>query len=51
MIGALIAFRIVYFFVPLGFGLTLLLLSERRFFKEAGAREKGSAATGSRKIA
>ena len=47
LIGALIAFRFVYFFVPLGFGLTLLLLSERRFFKEAGTREKARAAAGS----
>lgn len=39
LIGALIAFRVVYFFVPLGLGLTLLLLSERQFFREAGGRK------------
>lgn len=43
LIGALIAFRFVYFFVPLGFGLTLLFLSERRFFKEAGKRKMDGA--------
>jgi uncharacterized membrane protein YbhN (UPF0104 family) len=51
LIGALIAFRFVYFFVPLGFGLTLLLLSERRFFNEAAEREKGRNAAGSRNAA
>lgn len=35
LIGALIAFRFVYFFVPLGLGLTLLLLSERQLFRNA----------------
>lgn len=49
LIGALIAFRFAYFFVPLGFGLALLLFSERHFFKEAGARAKGRTAGGSRK--
>lgn len=51
LIGALIAFRFAYFFVPLGFGLALLLFSERHFFKEAGARAKGKSAAGSRKTA
>lgn len=44
LIGALIAFRFVYFFVPLGSGLLLLLLAERQFFKKAGERKNDSAA-------
>lgn len=51
LIGALIAFRFVYFFVPLGFGLALLLFSEHRFLKEGGVGEKESTAPGSRKVA
>jgi uncharacterized membrane protein YbhN (UPF0104 family) len=39
LIGALVAFRTVYFFVPLGCGLTILLISERNFLKARRARK------------
>lgn len=44
LVGALIAFRFVYFFVPLGFGLALLLASEHRFVNKKRSRAKGGAA-------
>lgn len=39
-VGALIAFRVVYFFVPLAFGLPLLLASEYALRKRAGGDQK-----------
>ena len=43
-IGALIAFRVVYFFIPLPFGLALLLASETLLgpSAEAGLRKGAS---------
>jgi uncharacterized membrane protein YbhN (UPF0104 family) len=35
LIGAVLAFRFIYFLVPLALGLTLLLIAEGLFFKEA----------------
>ncbi|HWK65023.1 MAG TPA: UPF0104 family protein [Rhizobiaceae bacterium] len=48
LIGALVAFRFVYFFVPLGFGLTLLLFSEGQFLRKSEQHKKNAGLTACR---